>query len=168
MLREIILESMRLFWEFLCADKDELSSVIKVSHQTQVSPQDPLDLELLTDMRTHLQKVFYLILLSLLSLYFLLETMFLASIQMEKKLKEILRSQCCIVKKLKKNESKSSSVRVKDELLIAQIELRVISRVMTMSKLTTEKLVWCREKLNRISFNVRKIHMEPSFSLLPC
>ncbi|XP_018457617.2 uncharacterized protein LOC108828413 isoform X2 [Raphanus sativus] len=142
-LREIILESMRVFWEFLCADKDELSSVIKVSHQTQVSPQDPLDLELLTDMRTHLQKK-------------------------EKKLKEILRSQCCIVKKLKKNESKSSSVRVKDELLIAQIELRVISRVMTMSKLTTEKLVWCQEKLNRMSFNVRKIHMEPSFSLLPC
>ncbi|KAG2312907.1 hypothetical protein Bca4012_027514 [Brassica carinata] len=142
-LREIILESMRVFWEFLCADKDEFSSVMKVTHQTQVSPQDPLDLGLLTDMRTHLQKK-------------------------EKKLKEILRSQCCIVKKLKKNESKSSSVRVKDELLIAQIELRVVSRVMTMSKLTTEKLVWCQEKLNRMSFNGRKIHMEPSFSLLPC
>ncbi|KAJ0242778.1 Zinc finger FYVE domain protein [Hirschfeldia incana] len=143
MLREIILESMRVFWEFLCADKDEFSSVMKVSHQTQVSPQDPLDLKLLTDMRTHLQKK-------------------------EKKIKEILRSQCCIVKKLKKNESKSSSVRVKDELLIAQIELRVVSRVMTMSKLTTEKLVWCREKLDKMSFNGRKIHMEPSFSLLPC
>lgn len=71
------------------------------------------------------------------------------------------------MKKLKKNESKSS-VGVKDELLIAQIELRLVSRVMIMSKLTTEKLVWCREKLDRISFNGRKIHMEPSFSLLPC
>ncbi|CDY68375.1 BnaCnng58710D [Brassica napus] len=134
---------MRVFWEFLCADKDEFSSVMKVSHQTQVSPQDPLDLELLTEMRTNLQKK-------------------------EKKLKEILRSQSCIVKKFKKNESKSSSVRVKDELLIAQIELRVVSRVMTMSKLTTEKLIWCQEKIDRMSFNGRKIHMEPSFSLLPC
>ncbi|CAF1906391.1 uncharacterized protein LOC106372742 isoform X1 [Brassica napus] len=142
-LREIISESMRVFWEFLCADKDEFSSVMKVSHQTQVSPQDPLDLELLTEMRTNLQKK-------------------------EKKLKEILRSQSCIVKKFKKNESKSSSVRVKDELLIAQIELRVVSRVMTMSKLTTEKLIWCQEKIDRMSFNGRKIHMEPSFSLLPC
>ncbi|CAN7122932.1 unnamed protein product [Brassica rapa subsp. narinosa] len=142
-LREIILESMRVFWEFLCADKDEFSSVMKVSHQTQVSPQDPLDLELLTEMRTNLQKK-------------------------EKKLKEILRSQSCIVKKFKKNESKSSSARVKDELLIAQIKLRVVSRVMTMSKLTTEKLVWCQEKLDGMSFNGRKIHMEPSFSLLPC
>lgn len=62
-LREIILESMRVFWEFLCADKDEFSSVMKVSHQTQVSPQDPLDLELLTEMRTNLQKVFFLTLL---------------------------------------------------------------------------------------------------------
>lgn len=94
--------------------------------------------------------------------------MFLASMQKEKKLKEILRSQSCIVKKFKKNESKSSSVRVKDELLIAQIELRVVSRVMTMSKLTTEKLIWCQEKIDRMSFNGRKIHMEPSFSLLPC
>lgn len=58
MLREIIRESMSVFWEFLCADKDEFTSMMKVSHQTQVSPQDPLDLELLTDIRTHLQKVF--------------------------------------------------------------------------------------------------------------
>ncbi|KFK41384.1 hypothetical protein AALP_AA2G123400 [Arabis alpina] len=142
-LREIIRESMRVFWEFLYTDKEEFSSVMKISHQTQVSPQDPLDLELLTDIRTHLQKK-------------------------EKKLKEILRSQSCIVNKLKKNESKSSIGLVKDELLIAQIELRLVSRVMNMSKLTTEKLVWCQEKLNRISFNGRRIHMEPSFSLLPC
>jgi len=58
MLREIIRESMSVFWEFLCADKDEFTSMMKVSHQTQVSPQDSLDLELLTDIRTHLQKVF--------------------------------------------------------------------------------------------------------------
>ncbi|XP_010470958.1 PREDICTED: uncharacterized protein LOC104750805 isoform X2 [Camelina sativa] len=142
MLREIIRESMCIFLEFLCADKDEFTSMVKVSHQTQVSPQDPLDLELLTDIRTHFQKK-------------------------EKKLKEILRSQSCIiVKKLKKNESKSS-VGLKDDLLIAQIELRLVSRVMNISKLTTEKLVWCKEKLDRISFNGRKIHMESSFSLLP-
>lgn len=60
MLREIIRESMSVFWEFLCVDKDEFTSIIKVSHQTQVSPQDPLDLELLTDIRTDLQKVFTL------------------------------------------------------------------------------------------------------------
>lgn len=60
MLREIIRESMSVFWEFLCADKDEFTSIMKVSHQTQVSPQDPLDLELLTDNRTDLQKVFTL------------------------------------------------------------------------------------------------------------
>ncbi|KAL1213636.1 hypothetical protein V5N11_012593 [Cardamine amara subsp. amara] len=141
-LREIIRESMRVFLEFLSADKDEFTSVMKVSHQTQVSPQDPLDLELLTDIRTHFQKK-------------------------EKKLKEILRSQNCIVKKLKKNESKSS-IGLRDELLITQIELRLVSRVMNMSKLTTEKLVWCQEKLERIIFNGRKIHIEPSFSLLPC
>lgn len=56
-LREIIRESMRVFWEFLCAEKEEFSLVMRITHQTQVSPQDPLDLELLTDIRTYLQKV---------------------------------------------------------------------------------------------------------------
>lgn len=88
--------------------------------------------------------------------------------QKEKKLKEVLRSQSCIVKKFKKNNESKSSVGLKDELLIAQIEMRLVSRVMNMSKLTTEKLVWCGEKLNKISFNGRRIHIEPSFSLLPC
>ncbi|XP_010551543.1 PREDICTED: uncharacterized protein LOC104822123 isoform X2 [Tarenaya hassleriana] len=138
MLREIIRESIRVFWEFICADKHEISSsILKVSHHTQVSPQDPLDLELLTDIRTNLQKK-------------------------EKRLKEMVRSQGCIVKKMK-------NLPLKDELLlITQVELKLVSRVTNMSKLKTDQLVWCEEKLNKISFSGRRIQLEPSFSLFPC
>ncbi|XP_010552575.1 PREDICTED: uncharacterized protein LOC104822913 [Tarenaya hassleriana] len=141
-LREIIQESMHVFWEFISAERHEFSSISKVSHHTQVSPQDPLDLELLTDIRTNLQKK-------------------------EKKVKEILRSQTCIVKNLKKKEMKKR-VPLKEEMVRALVELKLVSRVTNMSKLTTGQLVWCQGKLNNINFIGRRIHMEPSFSLFPC
>ena len=49
-LAEFIEESMRVFWEFLRADKDEAS-------RTNVRLQDPSDSELLIDIKTSLQKV---------------------------------------------------------------------------------------------------------------
>lgn len=49
MLREIIEESMRLFWEFLRVDK--------VASVKNVELQDPADLELMTNIQTNLQKV---------------------------------------------------------------------------------------------------------------
>ena len=50
-LTEFIHESMRVFWEFLRADKDE------ASRSTHVHLQDPSDSELLIDIKTSLQKV---------------------------------------------------------------------------------------------------------------
>lgn len=85
-------------------------------------------------------------------------------LQKEKKLKDILRSGNCVVKKFQKKQEE----RLEHTLLIAQVELRLISRVLNMSKLKTEQLVWCHEKLEKITFVHRKVHMEPSFLLFPC
>lgn len=60
MLTVIIKESMRVFWEFLRADKDEGDVMLK-------SPelQDSIDSELLIDIRTDFQKVcFYICLIT--------------------------------------------------------------------------------------------------------
>lgn len=58
MLTDIIEESMHVFWEFLRADKDEANIVTsKTPQQAQVAPHDPIDLELLMDVRTDFQKV---------------------------------------------------------------------------------------------------------------
>ncbi|GFZ14404.1 zinc finger FYVE domain protein, putative [Actinidia rufa] len=130
-LAEFIDESMRVFWEFLRADKDEAS-------RTNVRLQDPSDSELLIDIKTSLQKK-------------------------ERRLKDIVRTGNCIVKKFQKHQEG----RMDWALLFAQVELKLVARVLNTSRLTTDQLVWCQKKLNKISFFNRKIHVEPSFLLFP-
>ncbi|CAN4079379.1 unnamed protein product [Withania somnifera] len=47
-------------------------------------------------------------------------------------------------------------------------DVKLVGRVLNMSRLPKDQLVWCRNKLGRISFVHRKIHLEPSFLLFPC
>ncbi|TXG56497.1 hypothetical protein EZV62_017810 [Acer yangbiense] len=138
MLTEIIEESTRVFWEFLRGDKDGTNDV----NSRNPELQDSIDLELLTDIRTDFQKK-------------------------DKRFKEILRSGSCIVKKFQKQHAKDR-VRLNHAMFFAQVELRLVSRVLNMSKLTTEQLLWCHEKLVNINFSNRKLLLEPSFLLFPC
>ncbi|KDP41195.1 hypothetical protein JCGZ_15602 [Jatropha curcas] len=143
MLKKIIQQSMIVFWEFLHADKDE-SNMISYSHNHQthhVNLQDLVDSELLTDIRTDFQKK-------------------------EKKLKDILRSGNCIVKRFKKQQE--GQIHGIHTLFIAQVEIKLVSRVLNMSKLTRDQLIWCHEKLDKIKFCNRKVSVESSFLLLPC
>lgn len=137
MLREIIEESMQVFWEFLRADKDEASLSLKGFRGTKVD-HNAADSELLMNIKSSLQKK-------------------------EKRLKEMLRSGNCIVKKFQKHQGG----RVKHDIFISQVELRLVSRVLNLSRLTTDQLVWCQSKLNRINFVNRRIFVEPSFLLFP-
>ncbi|GLU17080.1 hypothetical protein SLE2022_334760 [Rubroshorea leprosula] len=139
MLTEIVEESMQVFWEFLRADKDETSLSLKGPQQRQVAPQDPLDLGLLMEVQRHLQNK-------------------------EKRLKEIMRITNCIVNKLQKQQRTALDHAV----FIAQVELKLVSRVLNMSKLTTDHLVWCHEKLEKMRFRSRKLEIEPSMLLFPC
>lgn len=59
MLKDIIEESLHVFREFLRADKDEANSTSKPL-RSQVAPHEPIDLEFLMDVRTHLHKVWLL------------------------------------------------------------------------------------------------------------
>ncbi|KAL1825161.1 hypothetical protein ACET3Z_011939 [Daucus carota] len=139
-LKQIIEESMRVFWEYLHADKHEDSYVLKRFHSTKLNHQDAAaHIELLMDIKSKLQKK-------------------------EKRLKEILRSSNCIVKKIQKHQGG----RVKHDLLICQVELRLVSRVLHMSRCTTDQLIWCLTKLNKINIVNRKVSVEPSFLLFPC
>ncbi|KAK4841546.1 hypothetical protein QYF36_006247 [Acer negundo] len=138
MLTEIIEESTRVFWEFLRADKDGTNDV----NSRNPEVQDSIDSELLTDIRTDFQKK-------------------------DKRFKEILRSGSCIVKKFQKQHTKDR-IRLNHAMFFAQVELRLVSRVLNMSKLTTEQLFWCHEKLVNINLSNRKLLLEPSFLLFPC
>lgn len=138
-LQDIIKESMRVFWEFVRTDKEN-GNVNVISKQIGSDLKDPAIANLLVDIRIQLQKK-------------------------DKKLKDIVRTGNCIVKKFQKHHED----QLDHEQLVAQVGLRLISRVINMSQLRKEQVLWCSEKLNRIKFLSRKIvHVEPSFLLFPC
>ncbi|XP_022998590.1 uncharacterized protein LOC111493177 isoform X2 [Cucurbita maxima] len=89
----------------------------------------------------------------------------LMMIQKEKRLKDMMRSGNCIVKKLQRMSEQGIA---RDELLIAEVELRLISRVVSMSRLTESQLIWCHKKLHQVKFVHGKVALEPSFLLFPC
>lgn len=84
--------------------------------------------------------------------------------QKEKKLKDILRIRNCLVKKFKKPKEDRSN----QDLFFTQVDLKLVARVLRMSRITTEQLVWCHTKLSNIVFIEGKVHREPSFLLFPC
>ncbi|OMO79266.1 Ribosomal protein L34Ae [Corchorus capsularis] len=140
MLVEIMEESIRIFWRFVRADKDANLVIQKARKGTQVEPLEPDDLELLAEVQTSLQKK-------------------------DRKLKDILRSGNCILRKFRKNQEDNS-----DQVLyfFSQVDLKLVARVLNMSKVTKDQLLWCHSKLSKINFVNRKINVEPSFLLFPC
>nr|KYP65801.1 hypothetical protein KK1_012067 [Cajanus cajan] len=139
-LADIIKESMRMFWEFVRADKDYGNVIFKASQHNRTVLKDPMISGLMVDIKTQLQKK-------------------------EKKLKDIVRTGNCIVKKFQKHHED----QLDHEQLVAQVGLRLISRVINMAKFRKEQLIWCNEKLHRVKFLSRKIvQVEPSFLLFPC
>lgn len=132
---EIIEESMRVFWDFIRADRYAPDGGLKHS---QLDQPDSADLVLMTALRTQLQKK-------------------------ERRLKDIVRSGNCIVKRFQKPRD-----RLDPTILFAQVELRLVSRVLSMRRVARDQLAWCGEKLERINIISRKIDVEPSFLPFPC
>ncbi|XP_030517591.2 uncharacterized protein LOC115731105 [Rhodamnia argentea] len=137
---EILEESIRIFWRFIRADKDSSTAAQKDRHRGQPELQNPADLELLTQVQAVLQKK-------------------------EKKLKDLLRGGNCVLRKFQKHQEETS-----DQVLcfFSQVDMKLVRRVLNMSRLTTDQLAWCSSKLSKIVFVHRRIHIEPSLLLFPC
>nr|GMC90256.1 uncharacterized protein LOC109153702 isoform X1 [Ipomoea batatas]GMC91589.1 uncharacterized protein LOC109153702 isoform X1 [Ipomoea batatas] len=142
MIVETLEESIRVFWHFVKADKDSAITTMKGQKGVLPDVQNAEDLELLMDVMKSLRKL-----------------------QKENALKNILRSEQCILRMLRRCRGEDS-----DHVLyfFSQVDMKLVCRVLNMSRLTTDQLVWCHEKLSRISFVQRKIRVEPSFLLFPC
>ncbi|CAA2968220.1 Hypothetical predicted protein [Olea europaea subsp. europaea] len=139
LITEIISVSMLIFWEFLHADKSTKTIDLKGIQEAKIDLREPADSELILDIITNLQKK-------------------------ERRLKEIARSRNCIVKKFQKHRE----CQLNNALFTSRVELRLVSKVLGLSRLTMDQLVWCQKKLNNINFASRKVIVEPSFSLFPC
>ncbi|KAL0669753.1 hypothetical protein Bca4012_032457 [Brassica carinata] len=143
---EIMEETIRLFWRFVRFDK--LTSSIhdhKSRTKSQIEPdheENSEDLELFADVKAELQNK-------------------------EKRLKDVLKSERCIIRRFKKHKEEDST---EEQVLhfFSQVDMKLVTRVLNMSKLTKDHLVWCHNKLTMISFVNRRLHLDPSFCLFPC
>ncbi|KAG6522563.1 hypothetical protein ZIOFF_019703 [Zingiber officinale] len=139
-MEEIMEESIRIFWEFVKADKDETPGILRGFMGTHVELQDPSDFYLVEDIQFDLHKK-------------------------EKKLKDILRTGNCLVKKFKKPKEDRSN----EDVFFSQVDLKLVGRVLRMPRITTEQLLWCHKKLSKIKFVERKVFREPcNFLEFPC
>ncbi|KAH9604461.1 hypothetical protein KSS87_021492 [Heliosperma pusillum] len=139
---EIIEESIRILWQFIRVDKDASNAVLtKYWRSSNVELQSPADANLLAEVRSTLLKK-------------------------DKKMKELTRSENCVLKSIHRLEEDSDHVLH----FFSRVDLKLVSRVLNMSRLSTEQLVWCSDKLHRINFVGRKLHVEaePSILLFPC
>ncbi|CAN4081270.1 unnamed protein product [Withania somnifera] len=82
----------------------------------------------------------------------------------ERKLKDVQRIGNCIVKKFQKQQER----RLSHSLFASLVELKLVSRVLSLPRLRRDYLVWCQRKLSMINVVGRKVSMEQSFSLFPC
>ncbi|XP_073122372.1 uncharacterized protein [Henckelia pumila] len=141
---EIVEESIRIFWRFVKADKDCTSAPPTNTHN-KIVPQlhDPEDLSLSLAVRKILQKK-------------------------ERKLKDLLRSENCILRKFRRRRDDGEVEWDQVLSFFCQVDMRLVSRVLRMPRITRDQLIWCHDKLNRISFVNRKMCVEPGFLLFPC
>ncbi|EPS68933.1 hypothetical protein M569_05836, partial [Genlisea aurea] len=148
MLVAILEESIRIFWQFVRADPDSASirSIIGNNRRNIPDEEQQDHRRLLLDAIKIIRKK-------------------------EKKLKEVLRSDACILKKLRRRWGREDDEECSDDPVLcffSQVDMKLVARVLNMSRITMEQLIWCHSKLSKITFSHRKIHIEPSFLLFPC
>ncbi|XP_042061013.1 uncharacterized protein LOC121805277 isoform X2 [Salvia splendens] len=83
----------------------------------------------------------------------------------ERKVKDILRSEKCILRRFQKQKRRGDEEALH---FFAQVDVKLVSRVLRMSRISREQLIWCDDKLSRISFVGTKIYVQPAFLLFPC
>ncbi|KAL9157727.1 hypothetical protein ABFS82_08G023000 [Erythranthe guttata] len=141
---EIVEESIRIFWRFVQADKDCSAPPINGRHKKlSCIPIIEEDSKLLVEVKRILQKK-------------------------ERKLKELLRCDNCVLRKLRRCREEDDSHSDQVLHFFSQVDMKLVCRVLNMSKITRDQLIWCLNKLDRISFVNRKLRMEPAFLLFPC
>ncbi|KAJ4869991.1 hypothetical protein Rs2_48409 [Raphanus sativus] len=54
------------------------------------------------------------------------------------------------------------------QLLFAAIDIKLATRVLRMGRISKEQLLWCEEKMKKLSFSGGKLQRHPSPLLFPC
>lgn len=56
----------------------------------------------------------------------------------------------------------------KVELLLGLIDIKVVSRVLRMARISKEQLLWCEEKMSKLDLSESKLRRDGSPILFPC
>lgn len=54
------------------------------------------------------------------------------------------------------------------DLLLGQIDVKVMARVLRMERISREQLFWCEEKMKKLNVFDGKFHRDPTIILFPC
>eukprot|EP01018_Ginkgo_biloba_P038492 Gb_33231 [translate_table: standard] len=79
----------------------------------------------------------------------------------EVKVRDLQRRGRCLLKRLHPSTGEGF------EILMALVDIKVVSRVLKMSRITTDHLQWCQKKLNKLSVSEGKVHRECCTVLFP-
>ncbi|XP_078429606.1 uncharacterized protein LOC144701737 isoform X2 [Wolffia australiana] len=137
-LEYVMEDAIRIFWEFIRAEKRQSKGIINGLLAAPPRLQDPADQELAISVRNLLK-------------------------QKKNEVKEEVRAGTCLVRKLSGRRRSNQ-----DDLFFAQVDVKLVARVLTMSTITRDRLSWCLWKLQKIHYMEKKIRREASFSLFPC
>ncbi|XVE83772.1 hypothetical protein DITRI_Ditri16bG0113300 [Diplodiscus trichospermus] len=129
---------IQTFGKFVITDRKKPWWKFKSSLWNYHPVQDPRDLELLSDLTTRLQKK-------------------------ELWLTELQGKQRCWLNKAVKPMEESQ----KEAILFTIIDMKLISRVLEMSALSSSQLRWCQEKLNNIEFKRGRLFRTAGGPLFP-
>ncbi|CAN6484589.1 unnamed protein product [Victoria cruziana] len=137
---ETMEECLRTFWDFVRRDRDEVGTILKGLIGSQTELQDPADAELFANLQANLLKK-------------------------ERRLKDLHRTGNCLVKKFQKHHQGGW---MDESLFFSLVDMKLVGRVLRMSRVSSDHLQWCQSKLLKVTFKGRKLVRDPSFLLFPC
>lgn len=135
----IVEGAIMTFWAFLKADKEKISKKLNMLWR-QPKQMDSTDLALLKAIKSCLNKK-------------------------EARLQELKRRRKCVRQKLRPDLSLSKEEAT--EILLGFIDIKIISRVLKMSRITKDHLRWCEEKLDKLVVSQGKLHRDYSPVFFP-
>ncbi|CAN6484587.1 unnamed protein product [Victoria cruziana] len=138
-LLEIMEECLRTFWDFVKRDRDEVGAILKGLIGSQTELQDPSDADLFANIQATVQKK-------------------------EKRLKDLHRTGNCLVKRLGKHQQRGW---MEESLFFSLVDVKLVSRVLRMSRVSSDHLDWCQRKLLNVTFKGRKVVRDPTLLLFP-
>ncbi|KAL5582277.1 hypothetical protein UlMin_014719 [Ulmus minor] len=133
-------ECIQAFWMFVKADNSKKPWWKARSSSWTCPPvEDPRDLELLAEVTKRLQKNKLL-------------------------MKDLQGKKRCCIRRIVLNCLEESE---RKEMMFTMIDMKLVSRVLQMSMLSSSQLKWCQEKLDKIEFKHGKVIRESTYNLFP-